>query len=161
VQGVGSEVISADRADFSITAKPNCSLTPDQRLWVFAAIASFSLIVATGFTLAGAWMVFPFAGLELLALGFAFYVIHCHSGDYESITIAGDDLAVETRHYKNISRVVFHRYWARVVLRGTAGGEQRLWLRSHGREVEFGRYLNNDARLVLASQLKRRTGVIY
>jgi uncharacterized membrane protein len=161
VQGVSSKAFTANGADFSITAKPNCSLTPDQKLWVFSAIASFSLIVATGFTLAGAWLVFPFAGLELLALGFAFYVIHCHSGDYESITIAGDDLAIEKRDYKNTSRVVFHRYWARVVLRDTPSGEQRLWLRSHGKEVEFGRYLNNDARLILASQLKRRTGVIY
>lgn len=153
--------VVANRVDFRITAKPNCSLTPQQRVGVFSAIASFSLVVAIGFTLAGAWLVFPFAGLELLALGIAFYVIHCHSGDYESITIAGDDLSVEKRHYKNINRVVFHRYWARVVLRSTPSGEQRLWLRSHGKEVEFGRYLNNDARLVLANQLKKRTGVIH
>lgn len=156
-----SETFAKGDVDYSIMAKPNCSLTPDQKIWVFFAIASFSLIVATGFTLAGAWLVFPFAGLELFALGFAFYVIHCHSGDYESITIAGDDLAIEKRDYKNTSRVVFHRYWARVVLRETASGEQMLWLRSHGKEVEFGRYLNNDARLILANQLKRRTGLIY
>lgn len=158
---MGGEVFAMDSVDFSITAKPNCSLTPHQRLGIFSAIASFSLIVAIGFTLAGAWLVFPFAGLELLVLGVAFYIVHCHSGDYESITIAGDDLAVEKRIYKNISRVVFHRYWARVILCETPSGDRRLWLRSHGKEVEFGRYLNNDARLILAKQLKRRTGVVY
>ena len=156
-----SEACASDNVDFSITARPNCSLTPNQKLWVFAAIASFSLMVAAGFTLAGAWLVFPFAGLELFALGFAFYLIHCHSGDYESITIAGDDLAVEKRCYKKISRVVFHRYWARVGLRVAPGGDQMLWLRSHGREVEFGQYMDNDTRLLLASQLKRRIGAIY
>jgi uncharacterized membrane protein len=82
---VGSEAFAAERANFSITAKPNCSLTPNQRLWIFSAIVSFSLIVAMGFTLAGAWLVFPFAGMELLALGAAFYVVQRHSGDYESI----------------------------------------------------------------------------
>jgi uncharacterized membrane protein len=158
---VSSNSFAANGMDFSITARPNCSLTPDQKLWVFAAIASFSLIVATGFSLAGAWLVFPFAGLELLVLGIAFYVIHCHSGDYESIIIAGDDLAVEKRDYKKTSRVVLHRYWARVIVRDTPSGEHRLWLRSHGKEVEFGRYLNNDARLILASQLRQRTGAIY
>lgn len=158
---VGSEAFAAAGADFSITARPNCSLTPNQKFWIFSAIASFSLIVAMGFTLAGAWLVFPFAGMELLALGAAFYVVHRHSGDYESIVIAGDDLAIEKRVYRKISRVVFHRYWARVILRDTPDGEQRLWLRSHGREVEFGRYMNNDARLILASQLRRRTGIIY
>jgi len=158
---VVSEACTSGGVDFSVTARPNCSLTPSQKLWVFAIIASFSLVVATGFTLAGAWLVFPFAGLELLALGFAFYLIHCHSGDYESITIAGDNLAVETRCYKNISRVVLHRYWARVILRDTPAGEQKLWLRSHGKEVEFGRYMDNDTRLMLANQLKRRVGTIY
>jgi len=157
---VSGETLTMGSEDFSITAKPNCSLTPYQRLAVFSGIASFSLIVAVGFTLAGAWLVFPFAGLELLVLGGAFYIVHCHADDYESLTIAGDDLAVEKRIYKNISRVVLHRYWARVILDETSGGDRRLWLRSHGKEVEFGRYLNNDARLVLAKQLKKRMGVV-
>lgn len=156
-----SAVLAAEDADYSITAKPNCSLAPQQVMAVFGVIASFSLLVAFGFFLVGAWLVFPFAGLELLALAFAFYCVHCHSGDYESITIAGDSLAVEKRYHKKVSRVVLHRYWARVVLRGTPGGEQRLWLRSHGKEVEFGRYMNNESRLVLASQIKRRIGAIY
>ena len=146
---------------YSITAKPNCSLTPEGTMAVFIAIAFFSLVVATGFYLAGAWLVFPFAGLELFALGGAFYYVHCHSGDYESITIAGNDLAIEQRNYKNVSRVVFHRYWAQVLLREMADGEQKLWLRSHGKEVEIGRFMTNDARLTLASQLRRRVGVVY
>lgn len=150
---------AAKRADFSITATPNCSLTAQQKFWAFCAIASISLIVAMGFILAGAWLVFPFAGAEVLALGVAFYVMHRHAGDYESIVIAGDELAVEQRVYNNVSRIVFHRYWARVILREAPGGEHRLWLRSHGKEVECGRYMNNDARLVLAGQLRQRTGV--
>ena len=113
-----------------------------------------------GFILAGAWLVFPFAGAEMLALGVAFYVMHRHAGDYERLVIAGDDLAIEKRVYDDITRIVFHRYWARVILRDAPGGEQRLWLRSHGKEVEFGRYMNNEARLILASQLRRRTGAI-
>ena len=153
-----SEAYAVGGVEFCVTARPNCSLTPSQKIWVFASIASFSLLVAVGFTLAGAWLVFPFAGLELIVLGLAFYLIHCHSADYESLTIEGDDLAVEQRSSKNVSRVVFHRYWARVVLREAAGGEQRLWLRSHGKEVEFGRFMDNETRLMLARQLKQRVG---
>ncbi len=148
-------------ANYSITAKPNCSLTPRQKIWVFVAVAIFPLVVSTGFFIAGAWMVLPFAGFELLGLGLAFYLMHCHAEDYESITITGDSLAVERREYKTISRMVFQCYWARVILRDAPGGEQKLWLRSHGREVEFGRYMNNEARLILAGQLKRRTGFVY
>jgi uncharacterized membrane protein len=147
--------------EYEVIVRPNCSLSARGMVRVVMAIASFSLLVAMGFTLAGAWLVLPFAGLELLALAYAFYYIHCHAGDYESITFNGDELAVEKRHYKNISQVVFNRYWARVLLRDLPSGEQSLLLRSHGKEVEFGRrFINNDQRLALAQQLKKRVGAV-
>lgn len=151
----------ASVVDYKIVARPNCSLTPSGRVGVVAILAIFSLTVAIGFGLAGAWMVFPFAGLELLALAYAFYYINCHAGDYESITIDGDRIAIEQHSYKKSNQVVFHRYWAQVLLREAPGGEQSLWLRSHGREVEVGRYMSNDQRLALAEQLQKRTGAIY
>ncbi len=153
--------MAASVVDYQVVAKPNCSLTPSGRIKVVALIAVIPSLIAIGFGLAGAWLVFPFAGLELLAVAYAFYHIHCHAGDYESISITGDRLAIEQRSYKSISQFVFHRYWARVVLRTAPGGEQRLWLRSHGREVEVGRYMNNEQRLALAHQLTGRTGAIY
>lgn len=148
-------------ADYRVIARPNCSLSPRGRVAVVALIASFSLLVAIGFSLIGAWLVLPFAGLELLALAYAFYHIHCHAEDYESITIAGDHLAVEKRDYKNVSQIVFNRYWARVTLRELPSGEQCLLLRSHGKEVEFGRrFMDNQQRIALARQLKQRVGVV-
>jgi uncharacterized membrane protein len=147
--------------DYKIVARPNCSLSPHEMLKIVAILAFFSLLVASAFWFAGAWMVFPFAGLELLALAYAFYFIHCHADDYESITITGDRLAIEQQHHKNIREVVFHRYWAQVVLRRTPGGEHRLWLRSHGREVEVGRFMTNRQRLVVARQLQMRTGAFH
>ena len=148
--------------DYRIIAKPNCSLSSKEQLGVVVLIASLSFIIATGFFIAGAWLVLPFAGLEVLAVGFAFYYINCHSGDYESITIEGDKLAIEKHSYKKTSEIVFNRYWARVMLRDLPGGDQALLLRSHGKEVEFGRYfMNNDQRLALAKQLQKRIGVIF
>jgi uncharacterized membrane protein len=153
--------VASSVVDYRIIARPNCSLSPKGRIGVVALIASFSLAVAIGFSLIGAWLVLPFAGLELVAVAYAFYYINCHAADYESITIEGDQLAVEKRDYKNTSQIVFHRYWARVLLRRLPSGDQSLLLRSHGKEVEFGRhFMNNDQRLALAQQLKRRVGVV-
>ena len=147
--------------DYTIVARPNCSLSAKGRIGVVAIIASLSMAVAIGFSLNGAWLVLPFAGLELVALAYAFYYIHCHSADYESITIAGDQLAIEKRSYNAVSQIVFQRYWARVLLRDLPSGDQCLLLRSHGKEVEFGRYfMNNNQRLALARQLKKRVGVV-
>lgn len=151
----------ANSEGYKIIARPNRSLSSRGMVKVVALIASFSLVVAFGFSLAGAWMVLPFAGLELLALAYAFYHINCHSDDYESITIDGDILAVEKRDYKNTSQIIFNRYWAKVMLRDLPGGDQSLLLRSHGKEVEFGRhFMNNDQRLALAQQLKKRVGAV-
>lgn len=150
--------MAASVVDYKVVARPNCSISPAGMVKVVAVLAVLSLSIASAFALAGAWMVFPFAGLELLAIACAFYVVHRHAGDYESISIHGDRLAIEKRHYNNISQVVFHRYWAQVVLRPAPCGDQRLWLRSHGKEVEVGCYMNNEQRLALAKQLKKRTG---
>lgn len=153
--------MAASIADYKFVARPNCSLPPQGMVKVVGALAILSLSVAFGFALAGAWLVFPFAGLELLAVAYAFYIVNCHAGDYESVTIDGDQLAIEKRNYKKTSRVVFHCYWVQVELCMSPSGEQRLWLRSHGKEVEIGRHMNNEERLALAQQLKRRTGAVY
>lgn len=147
--------------DYKIVARPNNSLSPRETVKIVALLAFFSLSVAIAFGFAGAWLVFPFAGLELLALAYAFYFIRCHADDYESITISGDRLAIERQHRKNTSQVVLHRYWAQVVLRPTPSGEHRLWLRSHGKEVEVGHFMNNRQRLALAQQLQMRTGAFH
>ena len=47
------------------TARPNCSLTPTARRNLVCGILAISLLVSGGFLLAGAWLVLPFAGLDL------------------------------------------------------------------------------------------------
>ena len=148
-------------ADFEMVARPNSSLTAKGRVYAVVIIAAISLAVALGFSLIGAWLVLPFAGIELLAIGYAFYYIHCHSQDYESIVIEGDQISVEKKSYKAVSKMVFNRYWVKVLLRLTPNGDQMLSLRSHGKEIDFGRsYMTNDQRLELAKQLKERVGVV-
>ena len=147
--------------DYKVVARPNHSMSRKETFRVVAILAFFSLSIAIAFGFAGAWLVFPFAGLELLALAYAFHFIHCHADDYESITISGDRLAIEKQHYKNTSQVVLNRYWARVILKETPSGEHRLWLRSHGKEIEVGRFMNNRQRLAVARQLQMRTGAFH
>jgi uncharacterized membrane protein len=53
--------------------KPNCSMSPAGLALAFAALALVTLAIGTGFALAGAWPVLPFAGLEVVALATAFF----------------------------------------------------------------------------------------
>jgi uncharacterized membrane protein len=52
----------------------NCSISPAAFAGVLALLAVVTLSIGIGFALMGAWLILPFAGLEVLALGAAFLV---------------------------------------------------------------------------------------
>lgn len=144
---------------YSVTARPNCSLSLVGTLCVFSIIALISLILTFVFVLIGAWPVLPFAGAELVALGYSFYHVLHHASDFERLTIDDDKIIVEMHELGLDKRIELSGYWARVVLDCMPDGYcQRLALRSHGREIEFGRHMTSEERLKLAQQLKPRLG---
>ena len=143
--------------DCKVVARPNASLSPEGSLKLLIVLAIVMLVVSIGFIHVGAWLVMPFAGLELLAFAIAFYHVNLHSADYESITIEADRVIVEKRGYRNESSAVFQRYWTQVSLRESFGGRSALYIGSHGKEVEFGRHLIDDEqRIVIMRELKEK-----
>ena len=122
---------------------------------MFGSLALFSLLVAATFAAFGAWLILPFAGLEAVALYLAFDWVVRHADDMEQLVIRGDAVALEVREQSQTQRYEFNRVWAKLV-EDRNKGELRLVLRSHGREVEVGRYLNGSGRRTLARELKAR-----
>ena len=137
-------------AEFSRVARRNNSLTSTGRLLGFAFIFVVSVGIACAFAYLGAWLILPFAGLEMLVLYWAFWYMERHAADYERIVIDGDRVEVEICEAGRAWSHELSCYWAQVVVGGDGG---RLALRSHGREVVIGRHLNNAQRLVLAREL--------
>lgn len=140
---------------FSLVARRNNSLGSTGRLAVFASIFVVSIGIAAAFAAFGAWLILPFAGLEMLVLFFAFRYVERHATDYERIEIDGDTVTVEWFSAGAGHRREFNRCWARLI---ESGDGSRIALRSHGRELEIGRYLGDEQRLDLARALKRRLG---
>ena len=58
----------------------HCSISPAGLLGVFAALSIVTLAIGIGFAIVGAWLILPFAGLEVLILGVAFVVHARHVG---------------------------------------------------------------------------------
>lgn len=113
------------------------------------------LAISIGFALNGAWLVFPFAGLDILVVWLAFRYVERRGGDCECLTAEGDCVAVEIRSGTRLERFEFNRHWVQVLHAGPGGGERgRLALRSHGREVEFGVHLDDGQRAALARRLR-------
>ncbi len=112
-------------------------------------------MVAVVFSALGAWLILPFAGAEAMALYLAFNWVRRHAQDSESLVIRGDAVALAVQEVSHTRRYEFNRVWARLVVGQDRQGV-RLVLRSHGHEVEVGRYLDSDGRRRLARELKAR-----
>ena len=150
---------TASSVHYSVTARPNCSLSPAGTLCVFSIIVLISLSLSFSFLLIGAWPVLPFTVTELFALGYCFYHVLRHSEDFERLNMDDDKVTVETHELGQDKRTELSGYWAKIVLDCMPDGYcRRLALRSHGREVEFGRHMTSEERLQLVDQLKPRLG---
>jgi uncharacterized membrane protein len=155
------EIAMQRRADgFSIVLKRNCSMSPAGLACVFAALGAFSLAIATGFALLGAWLLLPFAGLEVLALGAAFAWVARHATDRERIELVNGRLVVEVADGATHERfeVDARRVRLRLVEEERAGGA-RVLLCERATEREIGRYLGAGARGELAALLRRQLGI--
>lgn len=126
-------------------------------MWVYAGIAAVGLTLAFLFALAGAWMVLPFAGLELVALGLGLHVCAVRGLEREVISIQGGTVAIERGRYAPRERWELPRNWARVDLQPPPrrGYPSRLMIRSHGRTVEVGARLVDEERARLARALRQ------
>jgi uncharacterized membrane protein len=113
----------------------------------------------------GYWLVLPFAGLELLALGAAFHLTACRLRTREVILIDGDKLRVEQGRMRRTTRGLlgrpersneFPRGWVRVDLeRRHEWYPSRLTISASGRRVVVGSFLPEKERKQLAQELRR------
>jgi len=143
----------ARAAEFSLVARRNNSLTSAGRFLVFVFLFVVSVGIACVFAAFGAWLILPFAGLEMLVLYLAFRYVDRHAADYERIAIAGDRVKVEFFEMGRVQSHEFNRCWAQVVV---SRDGSRLALRSHGRELDIGRHMSDEQRLSAAREIRRQ-----
>lgn len=145
--------------DYSITARPNSALSRLSTVYLFVIITVLCLIFSLIFVLIGAWPVLLFTVLELLVLGACFCNVWKHAGDFERLTMNHGKVIIDTHELSRDKHIELSSYWALIVLDYMSdGGCRRLALRSHGREIEFGRHMTSEERLDLAIELKPRMG---
>jgi uncharacterized membrane protein len=130
----------------------NCALTPRQLAGWFATMGAVSLLIAAAFAMQGAWMVVPFACVELAALGIAFVVYARHAADYERIMVAPGRLVVERVVGNAVDRIECEPAWVRVEYAGTRRSAVRLV--AGRRQFEIGRFVPEDKRKELAQELR-------
>ena len=141
-------------AGLHILIRPNRSLSPRGMAQLFAWMAAVVLTIGVGFALMGAWLVLPFAGLEMAVVATALYWLFRHADDHELIVIDGDSVTVIRHRGGREWRDNFQRYWVKATLeRHRTWHPSRLVLGSHGRFVVIGADISEEERRALAARL--------
>ena len=141
---------------------PNCSLSVRGAVMFFGSLCFISFGVAGMLAIQGFWPILPFAGLEMLALGWALKISLGRRFHRQTITVTDEQISIESRDRLDSSQVVFPRHWAQVKLRRPASRlhPSRLTIESHGRQCELGSFLTEAERRGLALRLQRLVGRI-
>ncbi len=89
-----AKIIPAEGA-CSVIAQPNQSASWETNKQLLLGFSIFSGVIATAFSLIGAWMVLPFAGIEITALGSALYVVCRKLNQRHVLFFSADQLIIE------------------------------------------------------------------
>jgi uncharacterized membrane protein len=140
--------------------KPTRSMSWKQAKRFILLIAIVSLGIGGFFMARGLPLVLPFSGLEILAVGFAFYLVLRDGERREVVRVSGDSLVIETGAQDVEDRIEFNRFWVRVELEGSRYRyhPSRLVVASRGRKVELGSFLTEGERKTFARTLINALG---
>jgi uncharacterized membrane protein len=127
----------------------------------FASVCVPTFGIAGAATVLGYWPVLPFAGAEMVLLGWALKTNMARRFEREHIEVSETEVSVEyTFTNRPPRRVVFPRHWAQVKIRRAKSPLHRgqLVIESHGRGHEVGKFLTEEERRHLAAELKLLIG---
>ena len=134
---------------YRFVLSPNCSISWPELVVFYMVTCLVALAVGLFFSLQGLWLVLPFSGLEMLALGLGLYLTSRRVYRKEVITLDQDRIRIE----KGVRQI--DQYWefetSRVRLideqPGVRNRQRRLALGTHGKYVEVGNFLDNRKRM--------------
>ncbi|MAZ05308.1 MAG: hypothetical protein CME81_02730 [Halomonas sp.] len=135
---------------------PNRSLSWKGNIRVWLCLFAVSAVTTTGFSLAGAWVILPFAGLELIALASGIYLTSRDCQRREVLTIDDTDIHIEKGRKRKQAEWTLPRRYAR--LRVNAPGHPFapaiLALTHRDTDVPLGQFLNIDDTAILVELLE-------
>ena len=134
----------------------NCALTPKQFLKFYIALVCLSLIVATGFLLAGIWVVPIFTALELSAVTIGFLIYCRHALDCETIEIDGNRLIIKKFISYKEAIYEFNTQWVKIEL---PLEDSKVFLISQSNlRVEIGQFIRQEQQLSLIASVRAHLG---
>lgn len=139
--------------------KPNSSASWKQNLLLIKIIGAIALSISLGFMLAGAWMIFPFCGLELTALFTATYWISLKASQEQIIQFAPHQVSVTRRLRAKNQSQQYHRLWTKIQIYKSNRPNRipKIFIRCQSQQQEIGEFLGYQDKLTLIRHLKEIT----
>ena len=136
---------------------PNRAMLWQHIMMIYLLISGVTISIAFGFFTQGLTLILPFAGLELLALGVVLYISAWRSNIKEVVNVTEEKIRMEIGRNAPEKTYELDKTWAKVVLERSWNNwyPSRLLLRSHGRQIEIGKFLNEQERQCLGAELKK------
>jgi uncharacterized membrane protein len=140
---------------FSALLTPHRSLNRTGFLVLMGFLSVVSFVAGVAFWLMGAWPVFGFFGLDVLAIWWAFRINFRRAKASEEIRMTPSELRVRrVNHRGHVVEFVLNPLWVRLDQRCHAEfGIEKLYLVSKGRHVAIANFLGPDEKASFAKAL--------
>lgn len=142
--------------------RPRAPMSPGGVVALFVSVSSAILGVAFICGFLGAWQVLPMSSLVVVSLGLGLVAGYRRTQVEEVLSIAGATIAIDKHRRRETEHYEFQRGWAQVVLIEPRPPLEefpsRLFIRSHGRQVQIGAFLDDEERHELAARLQPLMG---
>ena len=148
--------INDDHTLTTIVLRPNNSASWQFNMMIVSSLAFIAFCISTYFAFQGLWLIFPFAGLEVGFLFFCLYLRMHENLNTEIITFDDSTVVIERGRYQAEKTWQYHRMWAKIFVKKPErrGHPKKVFIRSHGNELELGAFLNKRDKEILIKDLK-------
>ncbi len=143
-----------DGSSWSWHLKRNISISPSQLALIFGALGLVSLIIGFAFYWVGASLIMPFSLVEIAVLLVAYIYNAIHANDYETLTLNGNVIQVESKIGLKLNHMQFVSSLTRVDTLDHMN--QLIQLKQGQKDTYFGRYVHSNLRPLLAKQISSR-----
>ncbi|WP_407177732.1 DUF2244 domain-containing protein [Bradyrhizobium sp. STM 3562] len=146
---------TADPELFRALLTPHRSLNRTGFVLVMVLVSAISFAAGMVFLLMGAWPVFGFFGLDVLAIYWAFKINFRRAQACEQISITPSELRLRrVSHRGHVSEWVFNPLWVRLDRETHEEfGIEHLYLSSKGHRVAIGSFLGPDEKASFSKAL--------
>jgi uncharacterized membrane protein len=149
--------LEGHKSTVTILLTPNRSLTWAEAKWIIALMVAVVMIIAIAWTFVGAWVVLPFAGLEVGLFALLMYKVTRSTYLKQIVTFTDQLITIEMGIDRRQSLESLPRLGTDIYYSETDRNwhTPKITLHNGIKRVQIGQFLNADDMVVLRNELEK------